>query len=177
MSQQQATATTETVDASRAAVATGMGRESMRTPAYLALMLLGAAVAVLAWAPWHGTNLLGDGNAGLASTVRGVDIPGWGDAAVVLGILIAALGLLGYFWNPFSDPEALFIALAAVAGLIAAIYRVVDVRSWEYPTGEFEQGAFGVGNGLWLTVACLGATLLGALAILSSRGRAERSSF
>lgn len=148
-------------------------RPAMRTPAYLVLSLLGVAVAALAWAPWHGVAPVGQPGLGLVDTFAGVDIDGWGTAAVVGGVALALLGILGYFWNPFSDPEAVFIALISTLVLVGAIYRIFDVRGWSFEPVEFD-GTYQVATGLWLLALAAALSLIGSLLIVVTRGRADR---
>jgi len=163
--------TSQTTTAADAAMA---ARPAMRTPAYLVLAALGAAIAALAFVPWHGVAPTGQPELGLVDTFTGVDIEGWGLAALIAGVALALLGVLGYFWNPFSDPEAVFIALISALVLAGAIYRILSVRSWTFEPTEFA-GGYEVASGLWLLALAAALSLIGSLLIVVTRGRAQNN--
>lgn len=146
---------------------------AMRTPAYLVLSLLGLGIALAALAPWAGVRRDGGSAFDFASSVTGVDAGGWGAAAIVAGIAMLLLGLIGYFVNPFSDPEARFIVAFGVATLVAAIWKLLDVASIVDPDNEFNVTGAAAGPGLWLIAAAALLAVIGALAILATRNRVQ----
>ena len=98
---------------------------AMRTSAYLVVALLGLGIAASAFLPWAGVPRADGSEYDFASEVVGVDAGGWGEAAIAVGAAIFLLGVLGYFWNPFSDPEALFISVFASLALAGAVLKMM----------------------------------------------------
>ena len=154
-------AATETTDAS-APVA-------LRTTAYLVIALLGAGIAVSAFLPWAGVAKPDAGRYDFAVDVIGVDAGGWGETAFVAGVVIALLGVLGYFWNPFSDPEAGFTAGFSSLVLVAAFIKMADLDSFVDPGGEFYDARTTVAPAYWVIIVCAALALALSLWILLSR--------
>lgn len=140
---------------------------ALRTPLYLFMAVLGIVILIATFLPWATV-----ASAGSDVSVAGTDAGGWGLAAIVAGIAIAAISVLGYFWNPFSDPEALFIAGFSAATLIAAIAKLGDLASLVDPSDEFSPDA-SAGIGLWLILIAAVIGLASAAWIVVSRPRAE----
>lgn len=170
--QPQANATEQPQDASPVE---GAQRAAMRTSAYLVISPLGIGIAATAFLPWAGVPRA-DGSAyDFAIDVVGVDAGGWGEAAIVIGAAIFLLGLLGYFWNPFSDPEALFVAGFSALALGGVVVKMLDVASLVDPDGEYFDVDAKIAPGLWLLGLAAASSLLLALWILLSRPAAERT--
>ncbi|MEM7092854.1 MAG: hypothetical protein AAF567_07620 [Actinomycetota bacterium] len=141
---------------------------ALRTPLYLILAAIGVLIFLATFLPWATV-----ASEGSDISVAGVDAGGWGAAALVAGLGIAAVSLIGYVWNPFSDPEALFIAGFGVATLIAAIAKLGDVASFVDPADDFTPDAQ-VGVGLWLILLASIVAIAGSAWIVVSRPSAER---
>jgi len=94
-------------------------------------------------------------------------------AAIVVGIVIAVLGDLGYLWNPFSDPEAALIALFGAITTVAALLKIADPASLVVAAGDFDSPEVGPRIGLWLILISGVVALLGGAWILYSRPKAE----
>ena len=140
---------------------------ALRTPLYLFVALAGILILVSAFLPWATVD-----SAGSDVSIAGTEAGGWGLAAIVAGIAIAAISILGYFWNPFRDPEALFIAAFSLATLIAAIVKLGDLASLVDPGDEFFPDA-SAGIGLWLILIAAIVGLASGAWIVVSRPRAE----
>lgn len=175
-----------------------LARPAMRTPLYLILAALGALIVVAAFLPWASVDRFAgpDGSgadaelaeaefgslpkgeavagpeSGSALTVSGVDSGGWGPAAIIAGLAIAVIALIGYTWNPFSDPEAMFVAAFAATTLIAALVKMFDTSSLIDPVGDWYPES-SAGIGLWLVALAAGLALVGAVWIVISRPAAE----
>lgn len=146
---------------------------ALRTPLYLILAALGVLIFVAAFLPWATVDTDGAELAsGVTDSATGLDAGGWGAAAIVVGLAIAAIGVLGYFWNPFSDPEAMFIGLFAVLALIGAIVKLGDTNDL-VGTEIVDYYNAGAGVGLYLIMICAALALAGALWIVFDRPRAE----
>jgi len=152
---------------------------ALRTPLYPLISLVGVFIAITPFLPWAGVKLTGEGDTvggpanGFVSSINGFDAGGWGLAAFIAGIAIAALGILGYFWNPFSDPEAAFIALFGAAVALAALFKILDPASLYPLASDFDAPEVSSRIGLWLVgIAGLDAMLSG-LWILFSRPKAQ----
>ena len=83
---------------------------ALRTPLYLIMAALGLLIVVATFLPWATVDSVGPD-----VSVTGTDAGGWGAAAIIVGLAIAVISVIGYFWNPFSDPEAVFVAGFALA--------------------------------------------------------------
>ena len=96
-----------------------------------------------------------------------------GLGALIAGLAIAALGVLGYFWNPFSDPEAIFIAAFGAVVALAALFKILDPASLYPVAADFDSPNASSRLGLWLLgIAGLDA-MVSALWILFSRPKAQ----
>lgn len=142
---------------------------AMRTSAYLVIAALGIIIVVAAFQPWAGVPKVGGSTYDFASEVVGVDAGGWGETAIVAGAVIFALGVLGYFWNPFSDPEALLIAGFSTATMIGAVAKMLDAESLIDPDGEFFDVEATVAPALWVILGASIVALGLAVWILMSR--------
>lgn len=140
---------------------------ALRTPLYLFLALLGIVILVSTFLPWATV-----ASEGADVSVAGTDAGGWGAAALVAGAAITVIAVIGYFWNPFSDPEALFIVGFALATVIAAIVKMGDTASLVDPSDEFLPDA-AAGIGLWLILIAAIVAVAGGAWIAVSRPRAE----
>lgn len=140
---------------------------ALRTPLYLILAALGILIVVAAFLPWATV-----ASEGADVSVAGTSAGGWGLAAIVAGVAITAIGLIGYFYNPFTDPEALFIAGFAIAAMNGASVLLSDLPSLVDPGNEFFPEA-SAGIGLILILAATIACVIGAGWILVSRPGAE----
>lgn len=146
---------------------------ALRTPLYLILAALGVVIFVATFLPWVTVDTQGATMAsGVAESATGLDAGGWGASAIVVGLIIAAIGVIGYFVNPFSDPEALFIAGFAVATIIAAFAKIGDSATI-MGTDIVDYYDATTGIGLWLILVCAIAALVGAAWIVVSRPSAE----
>lgn len=144
---------------------------ALRTPLYLIIAAFGALVFIASFLSWAGVSAA-DGS-GDATSVTGLDAGGWGLSAIIAGLAIAALGVLGYFWNPFSDPEAMFIAGFSAVTALAAILKIADASSLIVGASDFEAPDAGARIGLWLILLGALAGLFSALWILYSRPKAQ----
>lgn len=153
--------------ASLYAMATDRPVMALRTPLYLFLSLLGIVIFVSTFLPWATV-----ASEGADISVAGTEAGGWGAAALVAGFAIAVIAVIGYFWNPFSDPEALFIVGFALATVIASIAKMGDTASLVDPAGEFFPDA-SAGIGLWLILLAAVVAVAGGAWIAVSRPRAE----
>ena len=151
---------------------------ALRTPLYLVISLVGVFIAICAFLPWAGVKQAGEGEVvggptdGFITSINGLDAGGWGLGALVAGIAIAVLSVLGYFWNPFSDPEAMFIAGFGAVVAFAALVKIVDPASLFLAAAGFDAPNASSRLGLWLLcIAGLDAMLSG-LWILFSRPKA-----
>ena len=152
---------------------------ALRTPLYPLISLVGVFMVICTFLPWAGVKLEGEGEIvggptdGFISSINGLDAGGWGLGALIAGIAIAMLGVIGYFWNPFSDPEAAFIAVFGAAVALGALFKILDPASL-YPVAEdFDAPNASSRLGLWLLgVAGLDAMVSG-LWILFSRPKAQ----
>ena len=152
---------------------------ALRTPLYLIIAVVGLFIAICAFLPWAGVKQAGEGEIvggptdGFISSINGLDAGGWGLGALVAGIAIAALGVLGYFWNPFSDPEAMFIAGFGAVVALAALFKILDPASLFPVAQDFDAPNASSRLGLWLLgIAGLDAMLSG-LWIVFSRPKAQ----
>lgn len=147
---------------------------ALRTPLYPIISLFGALMVVATFLTWASIEPIEGVEAGAAS-VTGLDTSGWGAAAIVIGIAIFALGILGFVWNPFSDPEAVFIALFGLAAVVGSLVKIADTAS--LLTGaevfDFFDPSTSAGIGLWLVLVAGLASVLGAVWILVSRPAAQ----
>ena len=141
------------------------GPVALRTPLYPLIAVVGVVIFVSVFLPWAGVN-------GASNSISGLDAGGWGLGAMVAGIAIAALGVLGYFWNPFSDPEAAFIAGFALLAALAAITKIADPASLFPAAADFDAPEVGARVGLWIILLGSAASLASALWILVSRPKA-----
>ena len=138
---------------------------AMRTPLYLIVAALGVLIVIASFLTWS--------SVGQATTVTGTDAGGWGAAAIIAGLAIAVLGVLGYFWNPFSDPEAMFIAGFGAVTALAALIKILDPASLIVGASDFNDPDAAAGIGLWLILLAAVAAVLSGLWILYSRPKAE----
>lgn len=137
-----------------------------RTRSYLTLSVFGVVIAALAFAPWVGAAPVGEPDMHFAVSWNGLDVGGWGIATIVLGLAIALIGCLGYWWNPLSDPEAGVIGGFAALGILGAIYKLSNVKTAAGISHDFDDSQVSVGPGLWLILAFCAASLVGAVGIL-----------
>lgn len=144
---------------------------ALRTPLYLIIAAFGVLVFVASFLSWAGV-AAADGS-GDATSISGLDAGGWGLSAIVAGLAITALGVLGYFWNPFSDPEAMFIAGFSAVTALAAIVKIADASSLIVGASDFAAPDAGARLGLWLILLGALAAFFGALWILYSRPKAQ----
>ncbi len=152
---------------------------AMRTPLYPLISLVGVFIAICAFLPWAGVKQAGEGEVvggptdGWITSITGLDAGGWGLGAIIAGLAIAALGVLGYFWNPFSDPEAMFIAGFGAVVALAALFKILDPASLFPAAADFDAPNASSRLGLWLVgIAGLDAMLSG-LWIVFSRPKAQ----
>lgn len=146
---------------------------ALRTPLYLIIAALGVLIFVATFLPWATVDTANAPLAdGIVDSSSGLEAGGWGAAAIVVGIAIAAIGVLGYVWNPFSDPEAMFIAGFAVLALIAAGIKLGDANDL-VGTEIVDYYDASAGIGLYLILVAANLALLGSLWILFSRPKAE----
>jgi len=138
---------------------------AMRTPLYLIVAALGVLMVASTFLTWA--------SIGGGSPVTGMDAGGWGLAAIISGVAIAVLGVLGYFWNPFSDPEAMFIALFGAAASLAALLKVLDPASLVVGASDFDDPDVGLGIGVSLILVAALLSLASGLWILFSRPKAQ----
>lgn len=152
---------------------------ALRTPLYLLISLVGLFLVACAFFPWAGIKIDTDGEIvggptdGFISSITGLDAGGWGLGVIIAGIAIAALGVLGYFWNPFSDPEAMFIAGFGLVVVIAALLKIVDPASLFPDAGDFDAPNVSSRLGLWLVLIAGLDAMLSAAWILFSRPKAQ----
>jgi len=146
------------------------GPVALRTPLYLLVALTGVVIFICSFLPWAGITDA-DGNG--VNSVSGLDAGGWGLAAMIAGLAIAALGVLGYFWNPFSDPEAMFIAGFGLVVALGALLKIVDPASLFPAAVDFDSPNAGARIGLWIMLLCGLDALLSSLWILFSRPKAH----
>jgi len=155
------------------------GTLALRTPLYLIIAALGAAIAVGTFLPWAGVQAQGQGTVigdpvdGFVTSVTGFDAGGWGLSALIAGAAIVLLGVLGYLWNPFSDPEAVFVAVFAAVTAVAALFKILDAASLFPVAGDFDAPNTSVRLGLWVILIAATLALLSALWILYSRPKAQ----
>ena len=131
-----------------------------------------------AFFPWAGIKIDTDGEIvggptdGFVSSISGLDAGGWGLGVMIAGIAIAALGILGYFWNPFSDPEAMFIVGFGVIVVVAALVKIADPASLFPDASDFDAPNVSSRLGLWLVLIAGLDALMSAAWILFSRPKA-----
>lgn len=140
---------------------------ALRTPLYLIMALFGIAMVIATFLPWATVD-----SAGSDVSVSGTDAGGWGAAAIVIGFAIAVISVIGYFWNPFSDPEALFVAGFALAAFVGTAAKMADVASFVDPGNEFAPDAT-AGIGLPVILLAAAAAMAAGGWIAFSRPRAE----
>lgn len=147
------------------------GPIALRTPLYLILATVGLLIFVAVFLPWAGVpSASGSGD---ATTVTGLDAGGWGLGAMIAGLAMLVLGAVGYVWNPFSDPEAAFIALFGAVTTAAAFVKVLDPASLLPAASEFSGAEVGTRVGLWVVLIGGLVSLVGGLWILYSRPKAQ----
>ena len=157
----------------------GRGAVAVRTPLYLLISLVGIFLVACAFFPWAGIKIDTDGEIvggptdGFVSSISGLDAGGWGLGVMIAGIAIAALGILGYFWNPFSDPEAMFIVGFGVIVVVAALVKIADPASLFPDASDFDAPNVSSRLGLWLVLIAGLDALMSAAWILFSRPKAQ----
>lgn len=144
---------------------------ALRTPLYPVIGVFGLLIVVATFLPWAGVSAA-DGS-GDATSISGLDAGGWGLSAIVVGVAIAVLGAVGYFWNPFSDPEAMFLTAFGAATTVAAVFKLVDPASLIVVASDFDGADVGARVGLWLVVLGGAVTMLGGAWIVYSRPKAQ----
>ncbi len=144
---------------------------ALRTPLYLIIAGFGGLILVASFLEWAGVSAAN--RSGDATSISGLDAGGWGLSAMIAGVAIAALGVLGYFWNPFSDPEALFLAAFGAATSVAALVKIADPSSLIVGASDFEAPEVGSRIGLWLVLVGGLVSLIGGLWIAYSRPKAQ----
>jgi len=155
------------------------GPVALRTPLYPIIALFGVAIVVGAFLPWAGFKspsegeVIGEAPDGFVLSLTGLDAGGWGLAAIIAGAAIAFLGVLGYFWNPFSDPEAMFIAAFSAVVAVSALFKFADTASLFPVARDFDGANATVRQGLWVILIAAAAALVSAIWILLSRPRAQ----
>lgn len=152
----------------------GDGPVALRTPLYPIIALDGLLIVIGSFLTWASVDA-GQGDEAVSASVTGMEAGGWGAAAIVCGIAIFALGILGYFWNPFNDPEAAFIALFGAAVVAGALVKIGDSASLFAGEAIFDyfDASSSAGLGLWLVLLGGLLSLLGAVWILVSRPAAQ----
>lgn len=140
------------------------------TPLYLVLSALAVVMAIGLWLPWatvptpesaaEQTN---------ATIVKGIEVGISPTLIAIAALAIALLGVIGYFWNPWSDPEALFILFFSLSALSHGIVKARNPQRIVDPLNEFEVTNAQVGSGLYLTLICALICGLGAIWILATR--------
>lgn len=150
------------------------GPVALRTPLYPIIALDGLLIVIGTFLTWASVDA-GQGAEAVSASITGMDAGGWGAAAIVCGVAIFALGILGYFWNPFSDPEAMFIALFGAAAVVGALVKIGDSASLFAGEAIFDyfDASSSAGIGLWLVLIGGLLSLLGAIWILISRPGAQ----
>lgn len=145
---------------------------ALRTPLYPIISVFGLLMVLGTFLTWSSASNPDDST--ISDSVSGLDAGGWGLSALIVGVVIAALGVLGYVWNPFSDPEALFIAAFSAAALIASIVKIADPNSLFAGEGTIvDYFDASPGIGLWLILATALLALLSGLWIAYSRPKAQ----
>lgn len=145
---------------------------ALRTPLYPIISVFGLLMVVATFLTWASASNPDDSS--ISDSVTGLDAGGWGLSALIVGLVIAALGVLGYFWNPFSDPEAMFIAAFAAAALVASIVKIANPNSLFSGEGfivDYFDSSPGVG--LWIVLLASLAALVSGLWIAFSRPKAQ----
>lgn len=137
------------------------------TPLYLLLSALALALAASLWLPWATvTNPTTDG---FATVVTGTDISGTSTLIIIAAIAIAILGPIGYFWNPWSDPEALLILFFSLVAAAHTFTRLRNLAAIVDPLNEYEVTTAAAGTGLMLAMATSVICAVGAVWILATR--------
>lgn len=144
---------------------------ALRTPLYPIISAFGLLIVVAAFLPWAGVSAAD--RSGDATAISGLDAGGWGLSAIVVGVAIAVLADVGYFWNPFSDPEAMFLTAFGAATTLAAVLKILDPASLIVGASDFDGPDVGARIGLWLVLLGGVATMLGGAWILYSRPKAQ----
>ncbi len=150
------------------------GPIALRTPLYLIVAGFGLIMFIAVFLEW--ASAAHPETSALSLSVSGTNAGGWGLGAIVAGLAILALGILGYLWNPFSDPEAIFIGAISLAVLVGALVKMADTASLFSDSEalfEFFDASTSAGVGLWLVLLTALASFLSAVWILFSRPRAE----
>jgi len=152
----------------------GEAPSAMRTPLYLILSAVGLLMIVGTFLTWASVNV-GEGDVAASASGSGMQAGGWGLSALICGAAIVALGIIGYFVNPFSDPEAMFITAIGAAVTVAALLKIGDSQSLFAGEAifEFHDAGSSAGIGLWLVLLAGLDAFLGGIWILISRPRAE----
>lgn len=150
------------------------GPVALRTPLYPIVSLFGLLILLGTFLTWTSVDA-GEGDAAVSATVTGLEAGGWGAAAIVCGLAIAVLGVLGYFWNPFNDPEAAFITLFGGAALVGSLVKIGDSASLFAGEAIFDyfDASSSAGIGLWLVLLGGLLSMLSGVWILISRPGAQ----
>lgn len=114
-------------------------------PLYLGISAAGVAMVIaslMTWATSYGA---------IDVAVSGMERAGL--ATMIVGTALAVLGLVGWAYNPWSDPEALWALVLSAIGLAVIVWQMIDI------SGGLR--APDIGGGLWLAgaSACAGIAL------------------
>jgi len=120
-------------------------------PLYLGITGFGVTMVIASMMTWAQAN-----DAVVAVTQSGMQRIGV--ATMILGAALVILGLVGWAYNPWSDPEAGWSAILGLVGSGLAIWQMIDI-SGGIRTPD-------IGAGLWLLLITSIATLVLSLVIL-----------
>jgi len=111
-------------------------------PLYLGVVGAGIALVVaslMTWATSYGTDV----------AVSGMERAGV--ITMIIGAALVILGLLGWAYNPWSDPEALWSLILSLVGFGIVVWQMIDV-SGGIRTPD-------IGAGLWLAAITLASSI------------------
>jgi len=112
-------------------------------PLYLGITGAGIALVVaslMTWATSYGTDVV----------VSGMERAGV--LTMIIGAALVVLGLLGWAYNPWSDPEAVWALILSLLGFGIVVWQMIDV-SGGIRTPD-------IGAGLWLAAVTLASSIV-----------------
>lgn len=138
--------------------------EFVRKPMYLVLSFFGFTIIRSAMSDtWAKV-----GQSDSALSVTGFQVPGWGIAAAICGIAIIVIGLIGYFVNPYNDPEGLWLAGFGLLTAVAAVAKIMNPASLIEVSHDYPEATVSAGFGLWMILIVSIPLVVGGTALYLS---------